>query len=324
MDRYQRVERPRPESAIEENEIRITAQGLIRNYVSYASSLLQDRRIKEIVLKAMGQAISKSVAVAEIMKKRVPGLYQDTNISSISITDVWEPIEEGLVPLEMTRHVSMISITLSPRDLDKNSPGYQTPAYVEQPRQQQRLQQAPPPHRQLRQPPSDYEDSYVRGRGRGRSRGRGRGWGRGGYGGYGGYGNNQGGYNQDAGYYDNQGGYGGYDNQGRYGGYDNQGGYGGGGYGYNQGRYGNYQENGGYSRGRGGMRGRGNWNYRGDSNSPKSFTSAFKHLCLSKIIGLFQSRTISFDVLCGLLLFLLACHADYVLLHLKMLLMMFM
>uniref|UniRef100_A0A453HBF7 DNA/RNA-binding protein Alba-like domain-containing protein n=1 Tax=Aegilops tauschii subsp. strangulata TaxID=200361 RepID=A0A453HBF7_AEGTS len=99
MDRYQRVERPRPESAIAENEIRITAQGLIRNYVSYATSLLQDRKIKEIVLKAMGQAISKSVAVTEIIKKRVPGLYQDTNISSVSITDVWEPIEEGLVPL---------------------------------------------------------------------------------------------------------------------------------------------------------------------------------------------------------------------------------
>ena len=44
MDRYQRVERPRTESAaIEENEIRITAQGLIRNYVSYATSLLQVR-----------------------------------------------------------------------------------------------------------------------------------------------------------------------------------------------------------------------------------------------------------------------------------------
>ncbi|RLN16300.1 putative pentatricopeptide repeat-containing protein [Panicum miliaceum] len=124
MDRYQRVERPRTESAaIEENEIRITAQGLIRNYVSYATSLLQERRIKEIVLKAMGQAISKSVAVAEIIKKRIPGLHQDTNISSVSITDVWEPIEEGLVPLEMTRHVSMISITLSPGELDKNTPG---------------------------------------------------------------------------------------------------------------------------------------------------------------------------------------------------------
>ena len=75
-------------------------------------------------MKAMGQAISKSVAVAEIIKvillspsiifvsfvkasiydklylkqKRIPGLHQDTNISSVSITDVWEPIEEGLHP----------------------------------------------------------------------------------------------------------------------------------------------------------------------------------------------------------------------------------
>lgn len=42
MDRYQRVEKPRPEAAaISENEIRITTQGLIRNYVTYATSLLQ-------------------------------------------------------------------------------------------------------------------------------------------------------------------------------------------------------------------------------------------------------------------------------------------
>ncbi|RRT60207.1 hypothetical protein BHE74_00037481 [Ensete ventricosum] len=42
MDRYQRVEKPRPQSAaIGENEIRITTQGLIRNYVNYATSLLQ-------------------------------------------------------------------------------------------------------------------------------------------------------------------------------------------------------------------------------------------------------------------------------------------
>lgn len=41
MDRYTRVEKPRPESVINENEIRITSQGLIRNYVSYATSLLQ-------------------------------------------------------------------------------------------------------------------------------------------------------------------------------------------------------------------------------------------------------------------------------------------
>lgn len=41
MDRYQKVEKPKPESPINENEIRITTQGAIRNYITYASSLLQ-------------------------------------------------------------------------------------------------------------------------------------------------------------------------------------------------------------------------------------------------------------------------------------------
>ncbi|KAL2508013.1 Alba DNA/RNA-binding protein [Forsythia ovata] len=123
MDRYQKVEKPKPESPINENEIRITSQGLVRNYISYATTLLQERRGNEIVLKAMGQAISKTVAIAEIIKRRIPRLHQDTAISSVRITDTFEPIEEGLQTVEQTRHVSMISITLSTKELNKNSPG---------------------------------------------------------------------------------------------------------------------------------------------------------------------------------------------------------
>ncbi|XP_059660250.1 protein argonaute 18-like isoform X7 [Cornus florida] len=178
MDRYQKVEKPKPVLARNENEIRITAQGLVRNYVSYATSLLQENRGKEIVLKAMGQAINKTVAIAEIIKRRLPRLHQDTAISSVSITDVWEPIEEGLLPVEMTRHVSAISITLSTKELSQNSPGYQAPAFVEQTKPQNDYQHQQP--RQAHAPNNAAnEDSY----GRGRGRGRGRGWGssRGGY-----------------------------------------------------------------------------------------------------------------------------------------------
>ncbi|KAK4768515.1 hypothetical protein SAY87_003656 [Trapa incisa] len=192
MDRYQKVQKPKHESPINENEIRITAQGLVRNYVSYAFTLLQEKHVREIVLKAMGQAISKTVAVAEIIKKRLPRLHQDTAISSISITDVWEPIEEGLVSVEMTRHVSMISITLSTKEINKSSPGYQAPLNVEQPRSQYYQQQLP---RQGHAPYSAYNEDndgyYNRGGGRGRGwdyggggyergRGGGRGYSRGG------------------------------------------------------------------------------------------------------------------------------------------------
>jgi hypothetical protein len=41
MDRYQRVEKPRDETPISENEIRITALGRMRNYIGYGMSLLE-------------------------------------------------------------------------------------------------------------------------------------------------------------------------------------------------------------------------------------------------------------------------------------------
>ncbi|XP_031278272.1 ribonuclease P protein subunit p25-like protein [Pistacia vera] len=232
MDRYQKVEKPKPESPINENEIRITTLGAIRNYITYATTLLQEKRGKEIVLKAMGQAINKTVAIAEIIKKRIPRLHQDTAISSVSITDIWEPIEEGLVPVEMTRHVSMISITLSARELNKNSPGYQAPSNVEPPKPQYRYQyqQQQQPPRQGRIPYNAVnEDSY--GRGQGRGRGRGRGFARGGYGHY----------------QENDG----YSNWGRGGGRGRGGGYRG--TGYERGRGGGGR---GYGRGRGRMGGR--------------------------------------------------------------------
>lgn len=180
MERYQRVNRPRQEAPIKENEVRITTQGLMRNYISYAITLLQDKRVSEIVLKAMGRAINKTVLLAEIVKRRVEGLHQNVVISSIDITDVWEPLEEGLVPIETTRHVSMITITLSKEELDVSSSGYQ-----------------PPLAEKRRQPPADanYANNgptggVARGRGRGTGRGQGRGRGVPLTGGGGGYYNN--------------------------------------------------------------------------------------------------------------------------------------
>ncbi|KAL0456821.1 UNVERIFIED_CONTAM: Ribonuclease P protein subunit p25-like protein [Sesamum latifolium] len=144
MERYQRVEKPKPEQPINENEIRVTAQGLIRNYITYATSLFQDKHEKEIILKAMGQAISKAVAIAEIIKKRIPGLHQNISTSSTTITDAYEPIEEGLNPLEMKRQVSLIAITLSTIELNKNSPGYQAPTLKQANEENQQEQQTNP------------------------------------------------------------------------------------------------------------------------------------------------------------------------------------
>lgn len=95
----------------------------------------------------MGRAINKTVTIAEIIKRRIPKLHQLTEIGSVNITDTWEPLEEGLNTLETTRHVSVISITLSIAELDSSKPGYQQPLPEEQVKP---LQEGPP--RRLRAP----------------------------------------------------------------------------------------------------------------------------------------------------------------------------
>ncbi|CAN6874062.1 unnamed protein product, partial [Brassica oleracea] len=166
MDRYERVAKPKDETPIAENEIRITSTGRARNCITYAMALLQEKGSDEVIFKAMGKAINKSVTIAELIKRRIPGIHQHTSIGSIDITDTWEPKEEGLLPIETTRHVSVITITLSKKELNTSAVGYQYPIPIELVK----------PFVEI-----DYEgrDGSARGRAR---RGRGRGRGRGGRG----------------------------------------------------------------------------------------------------------------------------------------------
>ena len=62
---------------------------------------------------------------AEILKRRVAGLHQTVDISTVSIAESWDPLEEGLQRIETSRQVSMIAITLSLTPLDSAHIGYQ-------------------------------------------------------------------------------------------------------------------------------------------------------------------------------------------------------
>ncbi|KAJ4837913.1 hypothetical protein Tsubulata_031512 [Turnera subulata] len=220
MDRYQKVEKPRAETPIDENEIRITSQGRMRSYISYAMSLLQEKGSNEIVFKAMGRAINKTVTIVELIKRRIVGLHQITTIGSTDITDTWEPLEEGLLRLETTRHVSMITITLSKKELNTSSVGYQPPLPADQVKASTEFDyegegspNARGRGRGVRGRSKGRGNGYVsaeyedggwdrnRGYGRGRGRGRGRvfrGRGRGGYNGPHADSQQDGGYNYDA------------------------------------------------------------------------------------------------------------------------------
>jgi len=127
MEKYTRIDIAKSEEPINKNEIRVTTQGKMRRYISYATSLLQDKQCEEITLKAMGKAINKTVSIAEIIKRRIPGLHQITEIDSTDIKETYTPNEEGLDRVETTRHVSSILISLSTREPDTSAIGYQPP-----------------------------------------------------------------------------------------------------------------------------------------------------------------------------------------------------
>ncbi|KAJ4884592.1 Alba DNA/RNA-binding protein [Raphanus sativus] len=131
MEKYDRVVKKKEERTIDANEIRITSMGRARNYITYAMTLLQEKGSTEVVFKAMGRAINKTVNIVELVKRRIPGLHQNTSIGSTDITDTWEPKEEGLLPIETTRHVSMITIVLSTKELNTSAIGYQSPIPIE-------------------------------------------------------------------------------------------------------------------------------------------------------------------------------------------------
>ncbi|MED6225794.1 hypothetical protein PIB30_097120 [Stylosanthes scabra] len=92
----------------------------------------QEKGSNEIVFKAMGRAINKTVTIVELIKRRIVGLHQNTQIGSTDITDTWEPLEEGLLlpscNLETTRHVLMITITLSKKEINMSSMGSEVKA----------------------------------------------------------------------------------------------------------------------------------------------------------------------------------------------------
>mmetsp|Transcript_5596 Transcript_5596/g.15059 ORF Transcript_5596/g.15059 Transcript_5596/m.15059 type:complete len:261 (-) Transcript_5596:646-1428(-) len=186
LDKYQRVRAPREDAGAKaENEVRIMGGGRVRTYIQYALELLNEKGFSNVEFAAMGRAINMAVLCAEILKRRVHGLHQITELASLALVDVWEPKEEGLETIRVTRNASAIRIKLSMAPLDTTHPGYQAPLPADQvqPIQEDELDEMDATER-TRRP--------GRGRGRGgRGRGRGRG-GRGGGRGSGGQGANAG------------------------------------------------------------------------------------------------------------------------------------
>merc|ERR1712039_253246 len=150
--------KPKENSEKEEDEIRVTGVGSVSAYVSRAATVYNELKKSKVVIEASGNALTKAVTAAEVIKRRFKGLHQITALGSVDIVDEYEPLEEGLEKVTDTRTVSTIEITLSKDALDTSNKGYQ-----------------PPIDESLVKEYDAEEMARGRGRGRGSSSGRGKG-----------------------------------------------------------------------------------------------------------------------------------------------------
>jgi len=95
------------------SELRVTSGGKVQAYVTQTLMALQN---SPLLLKAEGSAVSKAVTVAEIVRRRLRGLHQNTQIGlatgshSDEQRTSWPPMPS-------------IAITLSTAPLDPTQPG---------------------------------------------------------------------------------------------------------------------------------------------------------------------------------------------------------
>merc|ERR1712037_503811 len=103
------------------------AAGSVSAYVSRAAKVFNELEKPQVCIKASGNALTKAVTLAEVVKRRFKDLHQITTLGSTEIVDEYEPLEEGLDKVIDTRSIPFAEIKLSKKALDTKDKGYQAP-----------------------------------------------------------------------------------------------------------------------------------------------------------------------------------------------------
>ncbi|KAI0234650.1 Ribonuclease P protein subunit p25 [Lamellibrachia satsuma] len=111
--------------------MRVQDGSKIRNLMSYAFKKIKEPGIHQISWNGSGSAIPKTITCAEVMKRKIKGLHQITDIRYKRVEEFWEPKLEGLERLKVKKNVPSMTILLSKDALDTGHPSYQAPGSFE-------------------------------------------------------------------------------------------------------------------------------------------------------------------------------------------------
>eukprot|EP01062_Namystynia_karyoxenos_P080381 TRINITY_DN864_c0_g4_i1.p1 TRINITY_DN864_c0_g4~~TRINITY_DN864_c0_g4_i1.p1 ORF type:complete len:296 (+),score=74.78 TRINITY_DN864_c0_g4_i1:81-968(+) len=145
------------------NVVRISMVRAPNWYISDAIDMLEGDK-RTIVLKGLGAACSRVVGIAEIIKRRIPGVYQITKVEGEEIIDTYVLKDEYKgkgeeETIEVKKQIPGLHIALSLDAMDKGAPGYQDPL----------------PEREVQEEDKDRRGKRATGKGLGGMKGAGRG-----------------------------------------------------------------------------------------------------------------------------------------------------
>lgn len=79
---------PNTEVKKPENDIRIGMNTRPKNVIKYATSIMDEKKLKEIKLSAVGGSIGRLIEAVEVLKVTIGGLYQQNKLSSVTYQTV--------------------------------------------------------------------------------------------------------------------------------------------------------------------------------------------------------------------------------------------
>jgi len=131
QDKYYKIVSGKEDSSnAPNNEIKVSLRSRgVASYIRYALKLFLKENQDTVIIKSAGNAASRGVTIAEVLRHRIPDLHQINRIAYNEIKETYVPREEGLDEIVDVRIIPVfdIKLTTKPTNQDIRDPGYQKP-----------------------------------------------------------------------------------------------------------------------------------------------------------------------------------------------------
>ena len=141
----------------EPNDIRIGMNSRPRNVIKYSTSVMDEKKLKELKFSAAGGSIGRLLDIVEVLKVLKPGLYQQNRITSVA----YQTVDSNNTLLNQ-RLYPKLEVILSTEEPKNKTEGYQGQLDEET-------------RKQIEKVMNEKKERVEKNRGRGTGRGRGRG-----------------------------------------------------------------------------------------------------------------------------------------------------